>query len=92
MINNRMDTVQKHHEKHACPRRLVRCKRRCGEWVHYEDLSRHLAETCVKRPFPPLQCRLGCGLTFSGGVHRMVACEEDRLEHESEVCEFRTVR
>jgi hypothetical protein len=60
--------------------------------VHYEDLALHLDKLCVKRPFPPLGCRLGCGAEFGGGVHKMLQCEEDRLEHETEMCEFRTVR
>ena len=46
-------------------------------------------ERCVKRPFPALKCRLGCGVEFSGGVHRMLQCEEERLEHEQEMCDLR---
>ena len=65
-------TVQQHHEEFDCPRRLVSCPRRCGEWINYEDLDEHMDHQCVKRPFPPLACRLGCGETFSGGFHRMI--------------------
>lgn len=85
-------TVQRHHEEKECPRRLVGCPRRCGEWINFEDLKVHVDTLCVKRPFPPLVCRLGCGETFSGGVHRMLQCEEDRIEHETEMCINRTVR
>ena len=85
-------TVVQHHEEVACPRRLVPCSRRCGEWVAFSDLDVHLKDLCVKRPFPELYCRLGCGLTFSGGAHRMLQCEEERLEHENEICEVRLCR
>ncbi len=68
------------------------CPRKCGEWIHFEELKVHVDTLCVKRGFPPLHCRLGCGAQFSGGMHRMLQCEEDRQEHELEMCVLRTVR
>lgn len=85
-------TVVQYHEEVSCPRRLVPCTRRCGEWVAFSDLDVHLRDLCVKRPFPELYCRLGCGETFSGGAHRMLQCEEERLEHENEMCPLRLCR
>ena len=86
-------TVQQMHEEKECPRRLVRCPQKCGEWVNFEDLSHHLDHACLKRPLPPLLCRNeGCGATFTGGAHRMVQCEDDRIEHEAEMCLYRIVR
>lgn len=32
----------------------------------------HMKVSCVKRPFPPVKCRLGCGEEFHGGLHRML--------------------
>ncbi len=91
-VERNVENVQQHHEENECPRRLVACPRHCGEWTPFEDMKVHMDEKCVKRPFPPLKCRLGCGLEFTGGVHRMLQCEEERLEHEQEMCEFRIVR
>ncbi|CAN0486875.1 unnamed protein product [Ectocarpus sp. 8 AP-2014] len=45
---------------------------RCGEWLPFEDLMKHMKVSCVKRPFPPVKCRLGCGEKFHGGLHRML--------------------
>lgn len=45
---------------------------RCGEWLPFEDLMKHMKVSCVKRPFPPVKCRLGCGEEFHGGLHRML--------------------
>jgi hypothetical protein len=55
-----------------CPRRLVPCPRRCGEYIVHEEVGRHLALLCVNRPAPPLVCRLGCGMLFEGGRHHML--------------------
>lgn len=33
---------------------------------------KHMKVSCVKRPFPPVKCRLGCGEEFHGGLHRML--------------------
>ncbi|KAJ8608520.1 hypothetical protein CTAYLR_005737 [Chrysophaeum taylorii] len=85
-------TVQQWHEKHECARRLVPCERRCGEWVAFCELQHHLDKLCIKRPFPELHCRLGCGQTFSGGAHEFLQCEAARIEHELEMCEERLVR
>ena len=85
-------TYQQYHEQKGCRRRLTPCPRRCGEYVAYEELVHHLNKLCVKRPFPPLYCRLGCGLKFGGGAHKMLQCEEERLEHEQEICPERLVR
>lgn len=45
---------------------------RCGQWLPFEELMHHMTVSCVKRPFPPIKCRLGCGETFEGGLHRML--------------------
>ncbi|CAM9794615.1 unnamed protein product [Chrysoparadoxa australica] len=80
---------QQYHEEEECRRRLLPCKRRCGEWVPFEEMDRHLRVLCIKHPVPALQCRLGCGETFEGGLHRLLQSEEERLEHEHELCDFR---
>lgn len=85
-------TVQRWHEKYDCIRRLVPCDRRCGEWVAFIELEHHLTMLCVKRPFPELRCRLGCGATFNGGMHEFLQCEAARVEHELEMCSERLVQ
>eukprot|EP00752_Nemacystus_decipiens_P009918 g8850.t1 len=80
---------QQHHEEAECPRRLVPCGQRCGEWLPFEDLMKHMKVSCVKRPFPPVKCRLGCGEEFHGGLHRMLQSEEERIDHEHELCPHR---
>ncbi|CAM9728738.1 unnamed protein product [Scytosiphon promiscuus] len=81
--------LQQHHEEDECPRRLVPCGQRCGEWLPFEDLMKHMKVSCVKRPFPPVKCRLGCGEEFHGGLHRMLQSEEERIDHEHELCQHR---
>ena len=85
-------TCQQIHESDECPKRLVPCDRRCGEWIAADKLDHHMTTLCIKRPFPPIKCRLGCGAIFAGGAHEILKCEEDRLEHEQEMCEERMVR
>ncbi|CAM9295206.1 unnamed protein product [Ectocarpus sp. 12 AP-2014] len=80
---------QQHHEESECPRRPVPCGQRCGEWLPFEDLMKHMKVSCVKRPFPPVKCRLGCGEEFHGGLHRMLQSEEERIDHEHELCPHR---
>eukprot|EP00904_Undaria_pinnatifida_P002728 jgi/Undpi1/12456/HiC_scaffold_5.g02127.m1 len=70
---------QQHHEEIECPRRLVPCSQRCGEWLPFEDLAQHVKVYCVKRPFPPVKCRLGCGEEFHGGLHRMLQARKSRI-------------
>ena len=83
---------QQIHEQDECPKRLIPCERRCGEFVAADKLEHHMQCLCIKRPFPPIRCRLGCGELFSGGAHEILKCEEDRLEHEQEMCPRRMVR
>jgi len=83
---------QQIHEETECPRRLVPCRLKCGEWVAFEDLETHMLELCVKRPANPIMCRFGCGKVFGGSLEKMISAEEDRIEHENEACEFRNVR
>ena len=71
---------------------MIPCERRCGEFVAADKLEHHMACLCIKRPFPPIRCRLGCGELFAGGAHEILKCEEDRLEHEQEMCPRRMVR
>lgn len=85
-------SLQDYHEEVVCPRRLVPCERKCGEWVPFSDLQEHMDNLCIKRPFPPLLCRLGCGAQFAGGAHRMLQSEEERLDHEQNLCDNRLVR
>jgi hypothetical protein len=59
-------TFREVHEQVECPRRLTPCSNHCGEWVVAEQLEHHLLARCVKRPLPPLECRVGCGLEFKG--------------------------
>jgi hypothetical protein len=70
------------HEEEQCTRRLVPCTLKCGEWIHCDMLENHIAHECVKRPVPPMPCRLGCGEMFEGGAHRLLELEEERLMHE----------
>ncbi|KAJ1453693.1 hypothetical protein M885DRAFT_273287 [Pelagophyceae sp. CCMP2097] len=79
------------HERHSCPFRLVPCDYRCGEWVAFLHLAGHLADLCIKRPFPPILCRNGCGEQFHGNAVEVLKCEADRLEHELEACDERLV-
>ena len=79
-------TRQQIHEQDICIKRLVPCDRRCGEFIAYDKLEHHMRVLCIKRPFPPIRCRLGCGEQFAGGAHEILKCEEDRLEHEQEMC------
>ncbi|CAM9227359.1 unnamed protein product [Discosporangium mesarthrocarpum] len=83
--------TQQRHEESECPRRLVPCKQKCGEWLPFEERDHHMKFLCVKRPFPPIKCRLGCGETFDGGLHRMLQSEEERIEHEHELCPHRLI-
>ena len=83
---------QQIHEQDECPKRLIPCERRCGEFVAADKLEHHMQCLCIKRPFPPIRCRLGCGELFAGGAHEILKCEEDRLEHEQEMCPRRMVR
>ena len=78
-----------YHELFECPRRLVPCPLRCGELVHFDGLEAHVRDECVKRPVPPMPCRLGCGLMFAGGAWRLLELEEERLQHEMEACPCR---
>ena len=78
-----------YHELFECPRRLVPCPLRCGELVHFDQLDTHLRDDCVKRPVPPMPCRLGCGKMFAGGAWRLLELEEERLQHEFEECPHR---
>ncbi|CAM9256179.1 unnamed protein product [Ascophyllum nodosum] len=80
---------QQQHEEEECPRRLVLCKQRCGEWLPFEELLRHMKVSCVKRPSTQIRCRLGCGEAFEGGRHRMLQSEEERIDHEHELCPHR---
>ncbi|CAM9192084.1 unnamed protein product, partial [Choristocarpus tenellus] len=80
---------QQRHEESECPRRLVPCKQRCGEWLPFVERDHHMKFLCIKRPFPPIECRLGCGEAFSGGLHCMLQSEEERIEHEHELCPHR---
>jgi hypothetical protein len=75
-------TSQRYHEEEECRRRLVPCTLKCGEWVHHEELEKHVVHECVKRPVPPMPCRLGCDKMFAGGAHRLLELEEERLQHE----------
>jgi len=85
-------TMQQVHEQDECPKRLVPCDRRCGEWVAADALDHHMTVMCIKRPFPEIWCRLGCGVYFKGGAHEVLQLEAKRLEHEQEMCEERMVR
>jgi hypothetical protein len=71
---------------------LVNCPNQCLEWVPFENLDDHLRDLCTKRPAQPLLCRLGCGALFGGSVETLIEAEDDRIEHETEQCEFRMVR
>ena len=68
------------HEQDECPKRLVPCDRRCGEWVAADALDHHMTVMCIKRPFPEIWCRLGCGVYFKGGAHEVLQLEAKRLE------------
>jgi hypothetical protein len=85
-------TVQQYHETLECPKRLVMCPLQCLEWVCAEVLDFHLRELCTKRPAEPIFCRLGCGASFGGLVEQLLEAEDQRMYHEEEECEFRTVR
>lgn len=63
-------TQRQYHEEIECPKRLVPCHNKCGEWVPAEELEQHMLKYCVKRPLPPLVCRTGCGLVFEGETDR----------------------
>eukprot|EP01041_Mallomonas_annulata_P002379 gene2379-4623_t len=86
------ETVQMHHERQQCVRRLVPCPRHCLEWAVFEELPKHMEEKCVKRPAEPLPCRLGCGSVFGGEQGALLLAEDERLLHEQEECEYRMVR
>ena len=60
---------QQIHEQDECPKRLIPCERRCGEFIAADKLEHHMQCLCIKRPFPPIRCRLGCGELFAGGAH-----------------------
>jgi len=83
---------QQYHETEECPKRLVNCPRQCLEWVVFEKLEHHMNELCTKRPAAPIFCRLGCGAVFGGLVEKLIESEDERMEHETEQCEFRVVR
>lgn len=85
-------TNQQHHETKECRKRLVLCPLNCLEWVRFEELEHHKADLCTKRPAQPIACRLGCGCMFGGLVETLIQAEDERLEHESEQCEYRLVR
>ena len=55
---------------------MIPCERRCGEFVAADKLDHHMQCLCIKRPFPPIRCRLGCGELFAGGAHEILKCEE----------------
>ena len=75
---------RQYHEFYECSRRQVPCPLKCGELVHYDELEKHVKDECVKRPVPPMPCRLGCGKMFYGGAWRLLELEEERLQHEME--------
>lgn len=87
-----MVTQQQYHETEECPKRLMMCPRQCLEWVCAELLDVHLSEQCTKRPAKPILCRLGCGAKFGGAVETLIQAEDERLQHENEECNLRTVR
>ena len=85
-------TVQQYHEQLACPKRLVPCPNNCLEWVRFEILESHMNLLCVKRPAKPIFCRLGCGISFGGISEKLLEAEEDRHQHEEDICVMRIVR
>jgi hypothetical protein len=85
-------TNQQYHETQECTKRLVMCPLQCLEWISVEILDHHMKELCTKRPAKPLICRLGCGKQFGGRIEMLIQAEDDRLQHETEECDFRTVR
>jgi hypothetical protein len=85
-------TIQQYHETDECPKRPVMCPKNCLEWVVAEVLEKHLTEQCTKRPAKPISCRQGCGAKFGGQVETLIQAEDERLQHETEECPFRTVR
>ena len=84
--------VRKRHNTVECPKRRVECPRDCGQAVVFDEMDEHLEVLCPKRPVPPLPCRLGCGVVFKGGWDQLLQLEEDRDEHEREICPERMVR
>jgi hypothetical protein len=86
------DQVRKTHLGEECPKRSVECPRHCGENVVWDVLQKHMDTACVKRPVPPIECRLGCGKIFAGGNDRLLQMREEREDHEREVCDLRVVR
>eukprot|EP01038_Epipyxis_sp_PR26KG_P010329 gene10329-13878_t len=85
-------TNQQHHETQECVKRLVMCPLQCLEWVCFEVLNEHMTALCTKRPAEPLFCRLGCDCQFGGLVETAILAEDERLEHETEQCDYRIVR
>ena len=85
-------SVQQFHETEECPKRLVPCPRNCLEWVCFEELVVHMEELCTKRPAKAIFCRLNCGCSFGGLIEQLIEAEDDRLQHETEECDFRIVR
>lgn len=51
-----------------------------------------MTELCVKRGAKPIECRLGCGEKFGGTIEQLISAEEDRFEHEQEICKYRMIR
>ncbi|RHZ40667.1 hypothetical protein DYB31_001906 [Aphanomyces astaci] len=79
------------HELYECNSRLIKCPRDCGAWVPNDALQHHTDFTCVKRPVPDLECRVGCGKVFNGANNRILELEQERKWHEMEACPDRIV-
>lgn len=51
----------------------------------------HMKISCIKRPFPPVKCRLQCGEEFHGGLHRMLQVEPIPIHGTYEVLGYSSV-
>ena len=79
-------TFRDWHEKYECPFKRLPCGCKSKHAMTADDVERHLKEFCPKRRMPPLECRLGCGQSFPGFAHQMLLAEQDRIDHEFNLC------